>query len=203
MGQDVSLDHDMDWLTRYRSYLRALAGANLDDRLRSKLDPSDIVQQTLLQAHRALREFRGGNDAERVAWLRKILARSLAHATRDFTRCKRNVDQERSLEAAIDASSVRLDAWVAAGELSPSQHAQHNEQLLRLCSALERLPEAQREAVRLHYLQDLPPAKIAGRMNRTPAAVAGLLKRGLKQLRVLMQTHNDARDEPSGTGSNR
>ena len=68
------------------SYLAALARINLDPRLQSKLDPSDVVQQTMLQAHRALREFRGTTDAEMAAWLRQILARNLTHAIRDLQR---------------------------------------------------------------------------------------------------------------------
>ena len=82
-------DKTGQWPDRFRSYLRVLAKMQLDERLRSKLDPSDVVQQTLLQAHRALDDFRGGTDAEMAAWLRQILARNLAHSVRDFGRDKR------------------------------------------------------------------------------------------------------------------
>jgi RNA polymerase sigma-70 factor (ECF subfamily) len=175
------------WPDRFRSYLRLLAKMQLDDRLRRKLDPSDVVQQTLLQAHRAMGDFRGSTDAEMAAWLRQVLARNLAHAVRDFGRDKRNINRERYLEEAVNASSARLEAWVAAEQSSPSQKVQRNEQVLRLCDALYQLPESQREAVRLHYWQDGTLAAIAQRMDRTPVAVAGLLKRGLRTLRELMQ----------------
>jgi RNA polymerase sigma-70 factor (ECF subfamily) len=102
------------WPDRFRSYLRLLARLQLDQRLRSKMDPSDVVQQTLLHAHRALADFRGRTDAEMAAWLRQILARNLAHAHRDFGRHKRDVTRERSLQKAVDASSVRIEAWLAA-----------------------------------------------------------------------------------------
>jgi RNA polymerase sigma-70 factor (ECF subfamily) len=177
---------DSQWPERYRSYLRLLAGMQLDERLRSKLDPSDIVQQTLLQAHRAIGDYRGRSDAEMAAWLRQILARNLAHAVRDFGRDKRNVNRERSLRAAVDASSARLEAWLAAEQSSPSQQAQRNEQVLELCNALEQLPDAQREAVQLHYWQGCTLNEIAERLERTPAAAAGLLKRGMRKLRELM-----------------
>ena len=170
---------------RFRSYLAALARINLDPRLQSKLDPSDVVQQTLLHAHRALRDFRGSTDAEMAAWLRQILARNLAHAARDFQRGKRNIARERALAEAVDQSSARLENWLAAEQSSPSQRASRNEQLLQVCSALEKLPDDQRQAVELHYWQGCTCAEVAERMERTPAAVAGLLKRGLKQLRVL------------------
>lgn len=176
-----------EWPDRFRSYLRLLARMQLDERLRSKLDPSDIVQQTLLQAHRAMSDFRGKSDAEMAAWLRQILARNLAHAVRDFGRDKRNVNRERSVQAAVDASSARLEAWLAAEQSSPSQKAQRNEQVLQLCYALEHIPESQREAVQLHYWQGCTLAEIAERLDRTPAAAAGLLKRGMRKLRELMQ----------------
>ena len=178
---------DRQWPDRFRSYLRVLAGMQLDERLRKKLDPSDVVQQTLLQAHRAQGDFRGRTDAEMAAWLRQILARNLAHAVRDFGRGKRNVNREQLLHEAVDASSARLEAWLAAEQSSPSQQAQRNEQVLQLCRALEQLPESQREAVQLHYWQSCTLAEIAERLDRTPAAAAGLLKRGLGKLRALMQ----------------
>ena len=171
---------------QFRSYLRLLARMQLDERLRRKMDPSDIVQQTLLQAHRALGDFRGSTDAEMAAWLRQILARNLAHAVRDFGRDKRNINRERSLEQAVNASSARLEAWLAAEQSSPSQKAQRNEHVLQLCEALEQLPDAQREAVELHYWHGCTLAEIADQMDRTPAAIAGLLKRGLRKLRELM-----------------
>ena len=175
------------WPDRFRSYLRLLAKRQLDERLHRKMDPSDVVQQTLLQAHRALGDFRGSTDAEMAAWLRQILARNLAHAVRDFGRDKRNINRERSLEEAVNASSARLDAWLAAEQSSPSQKAQRNEQVLQLCNALDKLPESQREAVQLHYWQSCTLAEIAEQMDRTPAATAGLLKRGMRKLRELMQ----------------
>jgi len=173
-------------LERYRKYLRLLARLQLDPRLRGKLDASDLVQLTFLQVVQALPQFRGQTEAELLAWLRQILARNLQHALRDFSRDKRAVDREVSLEAAVNASSARLEAWLAAEDKSPSEQASRNEQLLRLAAALEQLPEAQREAVVLHYWQDWTVSAIAAQLERTPAAVAGLLKRGLKDLRRLL-----------------
>jgi RNA polymerase sigma-70 factor (ECF subfamily) len=175
-----------DTLERFRPYLHMLARLHLDPRLRARLDASDIVQQAFLQAYQALDQFRGQGDGELMAWLRRILARCLSHATRDASRDKRDVERERSLEAAVDHSSVRLEAWLAADQSSPSQRADRNEQLLRLADALGKLPEAQREALVLHYWQDWTVAEIAQRLERSTTAVAGLLKRGLKELRTLM-----------------
>jgi RNA polymerase sigma-70 factor (ECF subfamily) len=173
-------------LERHRGYLHLLARLHLDPRLRPKLDASDVVQQTLLQAHAGLAGFRGATSGELAAWLRQILARVLAHAGRDLGRDRRDVNRERSLEAALDASSAHLGRWLAADQSSPSQQADRHEQAARLADALADLPVAQREAVVLHYWQGWPLADIGVHLGRTPAAVAGLLHRGLKQLRSLL-----------------
>ena len=173
-------------LERYRNYLRLLARLQLDSRLRGKLDPSDLVQQTLLQAHEMREQFRGTTEAEYAAWLRQILVRTMSNAARDLGRLKRDVGRERSLEAAIEESSVRLEAWLASEQSSPSAVAERNEQLLRLAEALEQLPEAQREAVELHHLRGLSLAELAGQLGRSEGAVAGLLHRGIKNLRKLL-----------------
>ena len=119
-------------LERFREYLRLLARLHLDPRLRGKLDPSDVVQQALLQAYQARAQFRGTTPAQCKAWLRQILARTMANACRDLARAKRDVALERSLQAAVDDSSARLEAWLIAEQASPSQQAEQQEQLLRL-----------------------------------------------------------------------
>jgi len=171
-------------LERYRAYLRLLARLQLDPRLRGKVDPSDVVQQTLLKAHQALGQFRGQTSGERAAWLRQILANPLANAVRDFGRAKRDVALERSLELSLDQSSARLEAWLAADQSSPSELAERNEQLLRLAEALGRLPELQREALLLRHCHGWALAEIAEHLGRSRAAVASLLRRGLKQMRA-------------------
>jgi RNA polymerase sigma-70 factor (ECF subfamily) len=182
-------------LERYRAYLRLLARQHLDPRLRGKFDPSDAVQQTLLQAWQALPQFRGKTEVELAGWLRAILARHLANAARDLAAARRDAGRERSLQAALERSSVRLEAWLAAEDASPSRLAEHNERLARLAEELEGLPEAQRDAVVLHHLQGQTLDEVAGMLGRTPAAVAGLIKRGLRQLRQRL------RGPPTASGS--
>jgi RNA polymerase sigma-70 factor (ECF subfamily) len=173
-------------LERYRAYLRFLARLHLDPRLQGKLDASDVVQQTLLQAHQARDQFRGQNEGELAAWLRRILANTLAMAVRDFARNKRDVAREQSLEQALTDSSSRLDAWLAAEQSSPSQRAERNQEALCLAEALEKLPQAQREALVLQHWQGWSLAQIGEHLGRSVEAVAGLIKRGLKQLRQLL-----------------
>jgi RNA polymerase sigma-70 factor (ECF subfamily) len=174
-------------LEQFRPYLHLLARMQLDPRLLSKLAPSDIVQQTLLQAHQAREQFRGHSSGERATWLRQILARNLAHALRDLRRDKRDVYREMSLEAALEASSARLEGWLAADQSSPSQRAQRHEQAVRLAVALRTLPQAQREALTLHHLHGWTLEEVGQHLGRGPVAVAGLIKRGLKHLRGLLQ----------------
>lgn len=173
-------------LEQFRDYLCVLARAQLDPRLQGKLDPSDVVQQSLLEAHQAREQFRGHGPAQQAAWLRQILARNLANVQRDFGRARRDVARERSLQTALDESAARLEAWVAASGPSPSQQALQGEQVLRLTAALATLPEPQRTAVVLRHCQGWSLAAISQHLGRTPAAVAGLLHRGLRQLRHLL-----------------
>jgi len=148
-------------LDAYRAYLRLLARLHLDPRLRGKLDPSDVVQQTLLQAHRAGQQFRGG-PAELARWLRQILARNLAMAVRDFARGKRDLAREHSLEQALAESSSRLEAGLAAEQSSPSRRAERNEQALGLAAALEQM----REALVLQHWQGWSLARIGEHLSR-------------------------------------
>jgi RNA polymerase sigma-70 factor (ECF subfamily) len=173
-------------LERYRSYLLLLARARLDARLRGKLDASDVVQLTLLEAHRDRAQFRGG-DGARAAWLRQVLARNLANAARDFSRARRDVGRERVLQAAVDESTSRLECWLAAKRSSPSQQAQRHERAVLLAEALAELPEGQREALVLRHWEGRSLVEIARRLGCTTAAVTGLLHRGLKGLRKRLQ----------------
>ena len=182
------MQHEASPLSRpvedYREYLHLLARMQLDPRLRGKVDPSDVVQQTLVKAHQNRGQFRGGTEAERAGWLRRILANTLIDAARKYGR---ELDVQHSLEQAVDASSARIEAWLATDESSPSERAGRQEQLIRLARALAQLPEDQRVVVEMHHLRDGPVAEIAATLGRTEAAVAGLLRRGLKKLRTLLQ----------------
>jgi RNA polymerase sigma-70 factor (ECF subfamily) len=167
----------------FRAYLNLLASAHVDPRLRHRLDLSGVVQQTLLEAHRAWERIRGLSPEQQALWLRRALANNLTDEVRKLGTAARDLRRERSLEAALYQSSARLEAWLAAEQSSPSQQAERNEQALQLAEALEKLPEAQREALVLQHWHGWSLAQIAEHLGRTPPAVAGLLHRGLRQLR--------------------
>jgi RNA polymerase sigma-70 factor (ECF subfamily) len=174
-------------LRRWGDYLSVLARAQVDPRLRARIDLSGVVQQTLLEAHQGRATLRAEHPAQVAAWLRKILSRNLADEVRKLATAKRELARERSLEDALNASSVRLGAWLAAEQSSPSGQAEKEEEGLRLAAALEALPEAQREALVLQHWQGWTLAQIAEHLGRSRAAVAGLIKRGLQQLRERLQ----------------
>jgi RNA polymerase sigma-70 factor (ECF subfamily) len=168
---------------KYRRYLAFLARMHVDQRLNAKVDLSGIVQQTLFEAHQDLGRWKSLPSGEKMAFLRQILAHNIQDEIRMLKAGKRDVRREQSLEQAFENSSLRLMNWVGVDASSPSSKLNRAERAMQLAAALDRLPEAQREALVLQHWERKSLADIASHMQRTPAAVAGLLKRGLRQLR--------------------
>jgi RNA polymerase sigma-70 factor, ECF subfamily len=175
----------------FRSYLTLLARAGLGRYLGAKIDPSDIVQQTLLEAHQAAAQARAQSAAARAAWLRQILTRNLATVARDYGRDKRAISREQSLEQMIEQSASDLGAWLAGENSSPSHHARSEESAVRVAQALERLPDKQREAVVLRHFENRSLAEIGAALGCSTTAVAGLIYRGLKSLRQQLDGEKD------------
>jgi RNA polymerase sigma-70 factor (ECF subfamily) len=152
-----------------------------------------VVQQVMVRAVAYLSGLRSTDFAVITAWLRAILASELADVAKHYTRDKRDVERERSLEIDLDHSSSGLGAWLASGYSSPSQRAMRNEDVLQLADALADLPDLMREAVVLKHCQGWAMQQIADRMEKTIPAVASLLRRGLEQLRTRLngETRND------------
>jgi RNA polymerase sigma-70 factor (ECF subfamily) len=171
-------------LLRYQSWLRLLARLQLGRRFQGKFDASDVVQLTMMEACRALPNFRGTTEAELTAWLRQILARVLAHEMRRYegTR-RRDLDREVSLEEALAQSSLRLKDMLAAPGSSPSQRASQREQEVLLAEVLARLPDDYREVIVLRNLEGLSHEEVAQQMQRSVGAVRMLWVRALARLR--------------------
>lgn len=168
---------------RFRSWLMLLARTRVDGVLRGKVDPSDIVQQTLLLATRDAGQFRGSSDAELAGWLRGIMGHVLAHELQSVATAKRDASLEVSMDALLEQSAQRLDALLAATQTSPSQAAIAHEERDRLATVLEGLPEDYRDVLVLRHLEGLPFPEIAERMNRAPGAVRMLWVRALAHLK--------------------
>ena len=153
------------------NYLLLLAQFQMPHQLRSRCDPADAVQQTLLQSHRNLGQCRAETEAQFRAWLRAILKNVLAGM----------VIPDVPISVALDESSQLFEKFL--DDSTPSQRLMREEQLDRLAEAIAALPADQRQAVRLHHLDGLSLIDAGKRMKRSKEAVAGLLFRGLKSLR--------------------
>ncbi len=179
-----SSDERTGWLMQYEPWLRLLARLEIDTRFQSKFSGSDVVQQTLLEAWRGWPSLRGTTEAERLAWLRQILAHQMARMARYYggTR-KRAVHREVPLLQSLDASSRRLESMLAAKGDSPSQRLRQEERQAMLARVLERLPDDYREVLILRNLEDLSHQEIGRRMGRSEGAVRMLWVRALGRLR--------------------
>jgi RNA polymerase sigma-70 factor, ECF subfamily len=177
-------------LERYRPLLRLQARQlQLDPRLKRLWDDSDLVQDAYGRAVEKLEQFRGTSEGELVRWLQRILANTANDRIREAHAQKRDLGVVQSLEQAVADSSVRLDAFLAAEQSSPSEQAERGEMLVRLAAALDELPEEQRDVIIHHHLHAAPVAEIAGRMGKTEKAVAMLLYRGKRRLHELLVKH--------------
>ena len=175
----ASLGSMDSFVAKYRDYLRRLARRRLGSRLRGKVDESDLVQEAILQAHLARDQFRGKSEPERRVWLRTILESKVAGALRRFSRRRRDVSRETSLERrSPEFPAERWDGQAAA--TTPSRRVARDEELSRLAQALAALPADQRQAVEMHHLEGLRFAEIATRMGRSRTSVAGLVFRGVR-----------------------
>jgi RNA polymerase sigma-70 factor (ECF subfamily) len=180
-------------LERFRSWLGLLARLQVEPRSRAKFDPSDIVQQTLLEAVRDRPKFRGETEAELAAWLRRILVHVLLHEVRRYGGAqRRDVGREVSLEEALAESTRQLGAALAAPGSSPSDRAGRHEMELRLADALARLPADYAEIILLRNVEGLPHEEVARRMGRGVGAVRMLWVRALARLRQELNVGPDS-----------
>ncbi len=174
-------------LEMYRRYLSLLARVQVGQRLQGKVDASDIVQDTFLDAHRSFPRFRGTSEAQFVSWLRQILAAKLATVLRHYLGTQgRDIRLEREIENQLDRSSVMLDRGLVAVQSSPSHQATRREQAVILADALDQLPEDYREVLVLRHMEGLTFPEVAKRMERSLDSVDKLWLRALAKLKQIM-----------------
>jgi RNA polymerase sigma-70 factor, ECF subfamily len=176
----------------YRHYLSLLARMQIGQRLQAKVDESDLVQETFLEAHRSFGRFRGTSEAQFIQWLRQILAANLADLLRRYLGAQgRDVRLEREIGESLNGSSAMLErGWLggepAASQSSPSEQAARREQAVLLADALAQLPDNYREVLVLRHLESLTFPEIARRMDRSLDSVEKLWMRGLARLRQVL-----------------
>jgi len=173
-------------LDLYRGYLLLLARMEVGPRLQRKVDPSDLVQETLLDAHRQFGRFAGNSEAQFLAWLRRILAGKAANTVRHYFGTQgRNVNQELEgeLTESFERASGQLSQLAVAPSGTPSQHALQREQAVLIADALQHLSEDHREVILLRHWDELTFPQIAERMQRSVDSVEKLWIRALGKLK--------------------
>lgn len=177
---DDSFSQDLE---RFRPYLQILAESQLHARLKSKVDAADLVQQTLLQAYQAREQFRGESDAEYAAWLRTILSNVLCGLARDFSRQRRDISREQSMQA-VERSSMHLAGLLSANTSSPSAALNRQERANDVAHAMLTLTSEQRQSIMMKYWHNATLAEIGEQLGKSPEAVAGLIFRAMQKLRA-------------------
>lgn len=173
-------------LEQQRDRFRVVARQKLDSVLKQRIDPSDVIQQTFLEAKRDFHGFKGEAPEQFIAWLNKIFENNVANTIQfHLLAHKRSILRERPINHL--GRSTGIDP-LSGKELSPSQLLAQRELKEFMKRSVDLLPVSEREAIRLRYLQDLSLTEIAEQLNRSKQAVAGLLKRGLRRLRAQLAT---------------
>ena len=176
-------------LQLYRNYLQLLAESELDRKLRARISPSDIVQDTMLEAYRDFAQFRGTTEAEFIAWLRQILINNLAEViSKHVLTEKRDVRRDISLakfHASFERSTMKLRDALVADIDSPCDDAERRERAVLLADVMSELSDDHREVLVLRNLRGLPFKAVAIHMERSVPATKMLWMRAVKQLREL------------------
>jgi RNA polymerase sigma-70 factor (ECF subfamily) len=173
-------------MTMCRNYLSVIARKQIGSWLRPKVDASDLVQQTLLEAHRGLARFEGRSREEWLAWLRQILAHNAVDFVRHFQQAeKRCIGREVSLTAQSAGASDAIGFEPLDPADTPSQLVMQWERELQVADALTQLAADHQQVVMLRNVEQLPFDEVARRMNRSRPAVQMLWMRAIHQLQSL------------------
>lgn len=184
-GDRDSLGQLLQW---YANYLSILASTQLDRRLRSRLNPSDIVQEAMLAAHKDFGEFRGNSQGELLCWLRTILIHTLHRSFRKHVKVeKRDIRREVSLDSLsnrLEESACNLAALIPGRTPSPSAPMQAQERSVELANQLSQLKPDYRDVIVFRVLQGMSFDQIAERMGRKSGAVRMLWLRALDHVKT-------------------
>lgn len=171
-------------LEHFRSYLKLIASHEIGSKLGAKLDASDIVQDTFLDAHRYFENFQGESVTQFTAWLRTVMAGVMANNMRRYLGTKaRDIRLERQLAADLDNSAAMLSELLVASVSSPSQNIMRDEQTIQLAKAMANLSLDYQSVLTLRHIEGLTFPQIASRLNKTVDSVEKLWLRAIVQLR--------------------
>lgn len=176
-----------EYVQAKRPQLLAFIERQLSGALRRKADPEDLLQEVSADAVRGLPQV---DLAERdpFSWLCQIAERRIIDAHRRFFGAqKRDAGREVQLHGGgADSDQSPLVDLLIVSMTSPSSAFSRNQRELKLLAALEKLPEEQREALRLRYIENLPSKEIAERLHKSDVAVRVMLTRSLKKLQDIL-----------------
>lgn len=185
----------------YRNYLKLLVVAQVEKKILRRVSPSDVVQETFLEANRDFPQFRGESSGEFSAWLRRILVNNLHRVVEQHVLTeKRSVRREVSLEVlaqSLDHSTAQLDAMFPDPGTSPSMNAQRQEQEIELANCLAEMSSDYRDVIVLRHLEGLKFEEVAQRMQRSVGAVRMLWLRAIRILRGKLESLNPPEQTPS------
>ncbi len=168
---------------RLRPWLQMVAERELSDRLRGRVEASDIVQQTLLKAWQSESQFKGESHEERLAWLRIILKDTIRdHHRRLLGSTKRGSGREQAATDLFANGELGLSQYAIEPAPSVSGELVAVEEWIELEMSLAQLTDEQRRIVEMRHFEELSFAEIAGRMNKSDPAVRMLWVRALRNL---------------------
>ncbi|WP_145352675.1 sigma-70 family RNA polymerase sigma factor [Roseimaritima multifibrata] len=180
-----------DLLQLYHNYLAVLASTQLDNRLRRRLSTSDLVQETMLAAHRDFAQFRGKSEGELMAWLRQILSNCLSHAIeKNVYAKKRDIRREVGLDTMakrLDDSMARLAHIATDKAASPSEVMMRRELAAELSGQLAKMKDSYRDVIVYRNLQGLTFDEIAERMKIKSGAARMLWVRAIAKFKDVCQ----------------
>ena len=164
-----------------------MARAQVESWLQARVDASDLVQQTMLEAHRDFDRFEGSTEGQWLAWLKRIMGHNAADFVRRYRgAAKRQVFREVPLRGPGDTvGGFGAPEPIAPGD-TPSQEVLHRDDELLVVAALAELSPDYQEVVLLRNLERLPFDEVARRMNRSRPAVQMLWMRAIRKLRETM-----------------
>ena len=174
-------------LERYRDYLRRMVAVRLDRRLAARVDASDVVQETMVEASRRMDDYLRNRPIPFYGWLRQLAEERIADTyRRHVTAQRRSVTLEQRDHGLPDASADALVRKLFAADTSPSNHLIRQERHERLKGALASLSQRDREVLVMRHLEQLSTSEIAAMLEISEPAVKSRLLRALIRMREQM-----------------
>jgi RNA polymerase sigma-70 factor (ECF subfamily) len=171
---------------RHREPLRRMIMLRLDHRLGGRVSPSDILQETYVDAMKRVPHFFENPEMPFFIWLRWIAGQRLVEVHRQHLGARmRDAGLEVSLHQGYPAtaSSTCLAAHLAGGLTSPSLAAIRGEMVAQLEAALERLDPIDREVLALRHFEELSNNEVAALLGIQKAAASKRYVRALERLK--------------------